>query len=315
LTSETKPMNAQDESRREKRRALNSDVTLSWRDLEGNQKHIQARGIDISESGLRLESTELVEVHSGVHIQAEQDGFLASAYVRHCTRRGAVAHIGLEFVAGTKKPISQPKDDFVDYYELLQISPNAERETVHRVFRIMAARYHPDNAQTGDAEKFLLLTKAHETLSDPQRRAIYDSRYQDRQAQPIPIFELREFVEGIQGEQNRRMGILCLLYLRRRSNPEDSGVSLLELEILMSFPREHLVFTVWFLREKQYLRMEHNSNYVITAEGIEYVEAGLPSNQILYKLLDAPNEEAVTKFQPAQDPDSVSKARAASVNS
>jgi len=308
-------MNAKTESRREKRRALNSTVAISWRDRQGNEKQIQMRAIDISESGLRLESTELVEVHSGVHVQAEQDGFMASAYVRHCTRRGAVAHIGLEFVAGTKKPFSQPEDNFVDYYELLQISPNAERETVHRVFRIMAARYHPDNSQTGDAEKFLLLTKAYETLQDPQRRAIYDSRYQDRQAQPIPIFELREFVEGVQGEQNRRMGILCLLYLRRRSNPEDPGVSLLELEILMSFPREHLVFTVWFLQEKQYLRMEHNSNYVITAEGIGYVEAGLPSNRILYKLLDAPTDEAVSKMQAGKAPDTVSKARVASISS
>ena len=30
-----------------------------------------------------------------------------------------------------------------DYYELLQISQNAEPETIHRVYRLLAQRYHP----------------------------------------------------------------------------------------------------------------------------------------------------------------------------
>ena len=30
---------------------------------------------------------------------------------------------------------------FVDYYEVLQISPNADDETVHRVYRIQAQRF------------------------------------------------------------------------------------------------------------------------------------------------------------------------------
>ena len=40
--------------------------------------------------------------------------------------------------------------DVPEYYELLQISPNAEAETVHRVYRLLAARYHPDNPHTGN---------------------------------------------------------------------------------------------------------------------------------------------------------------------
>jgi len=34
---------------------------------------------------------------------------------------------------------------FVDYYELMQISQNAELPTIQRVYRMQAARYHPDN--------------------------------------------------------------------------------------------------------------------------------------------------------------------------
>jgi len=35
-----------------------------------------------------------------------------------------------------------------DYYEFLQISPNAEGETIQRVYRFLATRLHPDNPET-----------------------------------------------------------------------------------------------------------------------------------------------------------------------
>ena len=37
----------------------------------------------------------------------------------------------------------------LDYYELLQVSATAEPETIHRVYRLLAQRYHPDNQQSG----------------------------------------------------------------------------------------------------------------------------------------------------------------------
>ena len=62
-----------------------------------------------------------------------------------------------------------------DHYEILQISRNADVETIHRVFRIMAARFHPDNPRTGDTETFIHLKHAYQVLSDPEQRARYDS--------------------------------------------------------------------------------------------------------------------------------------------
>jgi curved DNA-binding protein len=177
--------------------------------------------------------------------------------------------------------------DFIDYYELLQISPNAELETVERVFKMLATRYHPDNSQTGDVSKFVRLTEAHKILCNIDLRATYDLEYQLHYAEPIGLFEMKEFAAGIDGEANRRMGILCLLYNRRRSNPEDPGLSLLEFESMMSFPREHLVFTMWYLRERNCLRQDESSDYVITGDGVDYVEAHLPSHKSLYKLLKA----------------------------
>src|SRR5258708_1428470 len=179
------------------------------------------------------------------------------------------------------------ESDFVDYYELLQISPNAEMETVHRVFRMLATRYHPDNSETADTDKFLALNKAYETLSDPVARGEYDTFYTHRNVEPIELFELKEFSLGIDAEANRRMGILCLLYNRRRSNPEDPGLSLLEFETMMAFAREHLLFTMWYLKEHDFVRMDDKSDYVITGIGVDYVETKLPQNRLMYKLLKA----------------------------
>ena len=42
---------------------------------------------------------------------------------------------------------------FIDYYEDLQVSPNADQETIERVYRLLAKRYHPDNHLTGAPRK------------------------------------------------------------------------------------------------------------------------------------------------------------------
>jgi curved DNA-binding protein CbpA len=180
--------------------------------------------------------------------------------------------------------------DFVDCYEALQISPNAEPETIHRVFRLLALRYHPDNPETGDAARFLHLKQAYEVLKDPERRCAYDQIYAQQKDQPLAVFGLKDFTEGTEGENNRRMGVLCLLYHQRRVDPEEPGLSVLQLENLMAFPREHLRFTLWFLQEKKHIRFNEKSEYEITGEGTEYVESHSPKHEYLQKLLNSPHD-------------------------
>ena len=186
----------------------------------------------------------------------------------------------------TRKNVTSDPD-FIDFYELLQISPNAELETIQRVYRMLATRYHPDNPETGDEDHFMMLTRAYEALSDPQQRESYDAFYQQNKIHPISLFESKDFSLGIDGESNRRMGILCLLYKRRRSNTDNPGISILELESMMSCPREHLMFTLWYLKENDCVRQDESSDYVITGAGVDYVETHLPSNRLLYGLLNA----------------------------
>src|SRR6266480_5123112 len=66
-----------------------------------------------------------------------------------------------------------------DYYEILEISPNANSETIDRVFRYLAQRYHPDNRDTGDNLRFTEIMQAYNTLREPVKRAQYDIQHKN----------------------------------------------------------------------------------------------------------------------------------------
>jgi curved DNA-binding protein CbpA len=172
-----------------------------------------------------------------------------------------------------------------DYYEFLQISPNAEPDTIHRVYRFLAVRLHPDNPETGDAEKFFMLKQAYDVLSNPARRTEYDAAYKSEGPQSVPLSTTVDFMDTIEGELNRRLGVLALLYIQRRTNPYSPEVSLLDVERRMGFPRDYLEFTSWYLRNKGYITRGDNSDFTLTADGVDFVESQRVNIPILNRLL------------------------------
>jgi curved DNA-binding protein len=170
-----------------------------------------------------------------------------------------------------------------DYYEFLQISPSAEAETIHRVYRFLAARFHPDNHDTGDAGRFFLLKEAYEVLSNPERRASYDATR--RASQPEPLSAWIDFMDNMEGELNRRLAVLSVLYFQRRTNPNQPEVSFRHIESRLGFPRDYLVFTAWYLRTKGYITRADNSEFTITADGVDFVETQRANIPVLDKLL------------------------------
>src|SRR5438876_6406919 len=73
-----------------------------------------------------------------------------------------------------------------DYYEVLGIKRDAKPEEIKKAYRRLARKYHPD-VNPGDKaseERFKLTTEAHDVLSDPKKRSVYDrfGQYSDNLA-------------------------------------------------------------------------------------------------------------------------------------
>src|SRR5207253_348719 len=112
-----------------------------------------------------------------------------------------------------------------EYYEILQVSSKAEPDTIHRVYRLLAQRFHPDNQESGDSERFRLLRDAYDVLSDPEKRAQYDIVYhQTRQTRWRSVSEAARPENDFELEQLTRLTVLEVLYTRRRLEPQDGGI-------------------------------------------------------------------------------------------
>ena len=273
--------------RRDKRSPSTKAYSVTWKDESGLTESVEAMGIDISARGVGIRCARELRAGITVYIQASDGNPQGYAVVRNCTRQGGYFRVGLELDDHARSSVSILSDAGLDHYEFLQISPNAEAETIQRIYRYLASRYHPDNPKTGDPEKFLRLNQAFEVLSDPEKRREYDLSLRGKQSDPIPGFDGVDFMDGVDGELNRRLALLALLYRRRRANVNSAKVTLVEVEKLMGFPREYLDFTTWYLRTKKYITREDNSDFELTALGVDFVESNYSKLPVLHKLLNA----------------------------
>jgi curved DNA-binding protein CbpA len=173
----------------------------------------------------------------------------------------------------------------IDYYETLQISPNADPDTVHRLFRILAQRFHPDNQATGDPELFRRLTEAYEVLSDPVRRAQYDVNHdQQRRERSKLLAEMVRVQTDVEFEELARVTILEALYARRRLEPRNPGIWDGDLEELVGRPRDQLEFTLWYLSQKRFIDRQDGSRITITVDGVCYFEEHCLQHRKLLRL-------------------------------
>jgi molecular chaperone DnaJ len=64
-----------------------------------------------------------------------------------------------------------------DYYEVLGVRRDADAKTIKDAFRQLALKFHPDrNKEAGASDRFKEIAEAYAVLSDPKKRAEYDSR-------------------------------------------------------------------------------------------------------------------------------------------
>jgi curved DNA-binding protein CbpA len=187
---------------------------------------------------------------------------------------------------------------FTDYYEDLQISPNADNETLERVYRLLAKRYHPDNGQTGSVEKFDLITQAYQILSKPEKRAAYDAKYEEEKVRQWKALSGASTSRGFHDDTRLRNSILSILYVERRNGSVDSAIGLWRMEKMLGWPEKILEFHIWYLKEKGWIQRTDTGGYAITATGVDIVEENnliLSENRLLPDSRKRPADENVVE--------------------
>jgi curved DNA-binding protein CbpA len=161
-----------------------------------------------------------------------------------------------------------------DYYEVLQVSATADPETIHRVYRLLAQRFHPDNRETGNAARFRAISEAYTVLSNPEERARYDIVHAQQQKGRWKLVSTGAHAENdFEMEQMVRLTVLEVLYTKRRMEPREPAIYAMDLEEMIGRPREHLEFTIWYLGQRKYVTRDDNSRLIITADGVDHLEA------------------------------------------
>lgn len=191
-------------------------------------------------------------------------------------------------------------DEFVDYYELLQLSPNADDDLVHRVFRHLAKKCHPDSGD-GDPERFRQLVVAHATLTTPETRAAYDARYQEYWNKKWRLASEASDGSAFAEDQVTREKLLSLLYVQRRRDMQSPGLGEYEIARLLRTPVELVGFHTWYLREKGWVQRTDTGQLAISATGVDSVERSrlrLPSDRLL-------ESRGFRAEAPADDPEPV----------
>jgi curved DNA-binding protein CbpA len=197
---------------------------------------------------------------------------------------------------------SSPAGKFQDHYLVLNVESKADSETIQKAYTTLAARFHPNNKETGDPEKFQAVTQAYEVLADPAARTAFDAVRSGPEKEAPSRFSGSGFFHALAGELLRRQCILCLLYDRRRQYPLRPILSLKQIETMMNASFEEVQFSVWYLRQKGQVTADDKNNLQISVAGMESLERELPNADDILALVKAtqdPAEPAAPERQPA----------------
>jgi len=244
--------------------------------------HTAQAGLSI-ETNTALGMGTMVSIAGEVETDAGKQPLLGQYRVKASNPVGAGRYqIHIIPVQGAGSEDAEPgpgprADGDVDYYEVLQVSRRADVEAIHRIFHVLAQRYHPDNHATGDQDMFRQVVDAHAVLTNPERRAAYDVQLTEDDKGRLRIFDSLESTQGVQAEVRKRQGILRLLYARRLVEPRLPYVRAREIAEMLGCPTEHLDFSFWFLREQKFIQRADNNQYEITWQGVEMFE-GMEAN-------------------------------------
>lgn len=221
--------------RRQRKPADSSLIHIETKDGFGNSRWLAANLVDVIGGGCGLALLNRLNSGSTVLVRGKLGNNRITdhkAGVRWCVAENdGTFRAGLEFLDTRSAPTFEKEQTnstipaAFDCYEVLQLSPNADAETISRVYRLLAFRYHPDNAKTGNSEMFLRLSEAYQILSDPEKRARYDGGYRHAERPREKNFEQVSISGGREWGNRRNLEAVTEAYLGVTYLETTGGVS------------------------------------------------------------------------------------------
>lgn len=160
-------------------------------------------------------------------------------------------------------------EEFVDYYDLLQVTPGCDDRILEAAYHHFLKKYHPDHAETADVDKFKDIVAAYKVLKDPERRAKYDRTYAALNGGSSKDVGLRD--DDALGDAEAHEFILSSLYKRRRENSREPGLGPWLLQDMLGCSQEEFDFHVWYLRSKGLIESIEDGTIAVTVAGVDHV--------------------------------------------
>lgn len=160
---------------------------------------------------------------------------------------------------------------FVDYYKILQVSPDCDARGLETAYRFLAKMYHPDHAETADVSKFNEVVEAYKALRNPDQRAQYDVLYTDITGYRFYADDEANGEKTAYDDADAHSKTLLFLYKKRRENAQDAGVGRYFIQKMLGCSDEHFEFHLWYLKAKRLIEITEQGKLAITIEGVDHV--------------------------------------------
>ena len=187
--------------------------------------------------------------------------------------------------------------EFVDYYDFLMVSPQADKAMLEWVVRLMLTRYGPKTPETADPAKYETTKAAYRALIDPVKREEYDQLWVKHKGQSRPTeagnrerrttpgragqppaekicVEHEATEDDVRLQVKLRQAVLSAVYDVLITNPRSPEMGRAEIAKAIHCRVDDLEFPIWFLRECGLIKTSNAGDYSITADGVQWVEAG-----------------------------------------
>lgn len=127
----------------------------------------------------------------------------------------------------------------MDFYEILEISPNASKVVIRASYKTLMQHYHPDKT-SNDPEKaqlILAIRLAYEVLSDPERREAYDIELEKFKATGTEFSKNKTFEEVSTGSapENSRSSPLQVIETIIRTKILNQTINLYNCTNLLNY--------------------------------------------------------------------------------